>query len=249
MTSEMKNKLTNWEAEPPKDAWDKINASLEKDDEYLLSQKLFQWQQQPAAHIWNNIEQQLSAPARVVPINSRNRNLIRYSTAAAAVILVAILAAVLVTNQTSSDSIAQGTPNSSVEEKQNTATQSNPIAPADSQTSYPLATNKPADNETPSNISSPVAKRKQQGHTAAAGQPVTESSYLDRYIVHTNQSGASVKLSKKLYDLYRCSELWSQEECTRQIKLWQEKAATSSMYASADFAGMLELLKSMQENQ
>jgi hypothetical protein len=76
-----------------------------------------------------------------------------------------------------------------------------------------------------------------------------KDSLVNRYFVHTDQRGAPVRFSSKLYDLFECSDEWTESECAQQIRLWQQKAATSAMYASADFTGVLEILKSMQQGE
>ena len=56
MSSDLKNKMDHWEAKPPESAWNRITASLDADDEYVLAQKFSSFESQPPRHVWEQIE-------------------------------------------------------------------------------------------------------------------------------------------------------------------------------------------------
>ena len=42
MSSDLQNKILQWEAKPPEEAWNKITASLDADDEYNNHHNIYQ---------------------------------------------------------------------------------------------------------------------------------------------------------------------------------------------------------------
>lgn len=253
MSSELRNKLLNWEAPLPENGWNKISALLDSNTEYQLSQKLQQFQKNPPGHIWDKIEQQLSTPevAPVVPFFHKYRQVFKYGVAAAVLIVVGMFIGLLVINK-SDMGVAERKP------ALNTM-QQNPFPPQEKDNELPDATeNGPSlvqkpnpvipgkNNNAAATITRSQDKRKEEKRPERFEVPLT-SLQSNRYVMHTNNSGDAVKLSRKLYSLFQCSELWTDKECKEQIEWLQQKAANPSMVAAADFTGVLELLKNMEE--
>ena len=75
---------------------------------------------------------------------------------------------------------------------------------------------------------------------------IEKTDLLDRYIIFSKTPGEAFRLSKKLFDLFACSD--DDENCKHNIQVMQQKLATSSVMAATDFPGVLDLLQNI-ENQ
>lgn len=260
MSSDLQNKILQWEAKPPEDTWNRIVASLEADEEYMIKQKLSSFESQPPRQVWDHIEAGLEAhqPARLVSFYQKYKRAFQYSGAAAALILAAVLINLFVAKPSvSSDLTNQSSVQSLPYLKEGkTATDSSQTnAGANATSDSQVLTGHHSTAVTTEEISNTI------NHSKASHKPVKNSGYhtlmaewkqakdslVNRYFVHTNNRGEPIRFSSKLYDLFECSDEWTETECAQQIMLWQQKAATSAMYASADFTGVLEMLKEMGE--
>jgi hypothetical protein len=259
MSSDLQNKMEQWEVKPPAEAWDKIAASLDSDEEYVLSQKLSSFESQPPQHAWANIEAALAEdqPVRVVSFYQKHKHVFQYSGAAAALIIAVLLISLMVSRSSGSNELAQQSSVQSVPQIRETPSsadhqniRTSMSAFADSQhTSTSSETVTEAPSHTTANHPEPNSHK--AGKISGSSDAIADwkpamGSLENRYFVHTNNKGEAVRFSSKLYDLFECSEEWTATECAQQIRLWQQKAATSSLYASADFTGVLEMLKGMQ---
>src|SRR5215210_2738108 len=108
MDSQLKNKLTRFEAPPPEGAWEKIVERLDEGQHYAT--RLYNYIQNPPATLWAKIETCLEADSdvvKVVPFTTRFRRPIRY-TAAAAFIAVVLVSATLLLKRTEAGAIQAG---------------------------------------------------------------------------------------------------------------------------------------------
>ncbi len=272
MSSNLQHKLLNYEAEPPADAWDKLAAALQEATP-AYPERLQQYQQPPAPHVWEQIEQQLHAPAiepaTKVIVLKPHRRFAQY--AAAAVVLLIAAGIFYVSNNSSPTQPAQkvtsatvlstiqakarpakvvatpgrqalndtitlaATPPSALEKRKTeklhlkktltliTAKKSEVVMPADHDPAPDLAV---------------VPKEKN----------LINRSETDRYMVVTSEVGNAVRLPKKVYSSYTCSDevvFASHQECKEKISSLQSKMSAS---LATDFAGFLDLLKNLQEN-
>jgi hypothetical protein len=255
MSSDLQNKMEQWEVKPPAEAWNKIAASLDSDEEYVLFQKLSSFESQPPQHAWANIEAALAEdqPVRVVSFYQKHKRAFQYSGVAAALIIAVLLVSLMVSRPSVSNELAQQSSVQSVPQISKTPSsadhqniRTSMSAFADSQNSSETVAQAPS--HTTANHPEPNSRKasKINGNSdAIADWKPANGSLENRYFVHTNNKGEAVRFSSKLYDLFECSEEWTATECAQQIRLWQQKAATSSLYASADFTGVLEMLKGM----
>lgn len=260
MSSDLQNKMLQWGTNPPEDTWNKIVASLGVDEEYMLQQKLSSFESQPPRHVWDHIEAGLEAhqPVRVVSFYQKHKRAFQYSGAAAALILAVVLINLFVSKPSVSSDLTHQSSAQSLPHLQGgqTATDSVHSSAGVNATSDSHALTGPhstsvtsGGNSNPINHSSKASHKpvKNSGyHTLMAEWEQAKDSLVNRYFVHTNNRGEAIRFSSKLYDLFECSDEWTEKECAQQIMLWQQKAATSAMYASADFTGVLELLKGME---
>jgi hypothetical protein len=72
---------------------------------------------------------------------------------------------------------------------------------------------------------------------------IVNSDFLDRYTIFSKTTGEALKISKKLFNLFLCSE--KNEFCKLNIEMVQGQLASPSVLASADFSGVMDLLQSM----
>ena len=66
-----------------------------------------------------------------------------------------------------------------------------------------------------------------------------------------NDKGKVVRLSKKVIPVFNCADNYKSSNnlaCKENIELLQHKMATSLISASADFGGLVDLLKDLKEN-
>lgn len=258
MSNDLRNKMLQWECKPPESTWDKVVTSLDADEEYALSRKLSSFQSQPPAHVWEHIEAGLNKrePGRLLSLYQQHKRVFQYTGAAAVLIFLAVITSLIVTNNSAPNELTQ---QSSVNQhhQQGVATtlsdeheNAHNTDAADSQnlSKTPIPLLPEANDHTTAKISS-GKKTNNRNNTIISNWKQAKDSLVNRYFVHTNQNGESVRFSSKLYGLFECSEEWTESECSQQIKLWQQKAATSAMFASADFTGVIEVLKGMQESQ
>ena len=259
----LKNKIYNWEATPPQNTWAAISDALEKDQEYILSQKLTQYSAKPSLSLWENISEELNESERrpVVPLSSKYKKAFTYSGIAAAVLVIVFLTSVFLNQQTVSKKfVAQDEYN----QQQNII--ENNFAPNDTEKNLSLAyepqLTAQQNNRSNNLYKRPIYSTKPEVEAISTIQPTPANnldvvirqndneidySYLDRYIVYANNSGEAVKLSKKVYNTFACSQYINEELCKQKIAYLQHKAAMSSMTASADFAGVLEIISNFQE--
>jgi hypothetical protein len=260
MSSDLQNKMLRWEAKPSEDAWNRIASSLDADEEYVLSQKLSSFVSQPPRHVWEHIEARLETrkPGHFITFYQKHKVAFQYSGAAAALIFAAVLINLFVSkpsvsNELTQQSKMQNLPHlkdksSAGKEYFGTSTndEADSQAYTDQNSSEFIAGE--TDNTTTSHSSKDTYRHeKGRSNHALSSWKQAKDSLVNRYFVHTNNRGEAVRFSSKLYDLFECSEEWTDRECAQQIRLWQQKAATSAIYASADFTGVLEMLKGMQE--
>ena len=263
MSSDLKNKMSQWETQPPLEAWNKIAASLDADEEYILAKKLNAFESRPPKHNWELIEAELNAhePGRVIPFYQRHKQVLRYASAAAALIFVAVMISLFVTQGTASNELTQQSGLQSIPGTRKSQPPANkevqsPGAPLVKSQDQPDASSSEVVTGSTSNKikkdDSPKVPYRHRKSTAGYNALISEwnqakDSMVNRYFVHTNNRGDAIRFSSKLYDLFECSDEWTETECAQQIRMWQRKVATSSIYASADFTGVIEILKSMQE--
>ena len=78
-----------------------------------------------------------------------------------------------------------------------------------------------------------------------------ERTVPDRYTTIENGKGKVVRLSKKVIPLFNCAgdmASFDNVSCKENIQILQHKMATSSLSTSADFAGLIDMLKDLKEN-
>lgn len=259
--SSLKEKLYNYEANPPSNAWDKIAAALddaENGDKYPgILQKM---EVMPPAGAWDRInaalEQEESAvttgrPTRVIPF-------LRY--AAAALLIGAIAFAVLRWNNSSDTgkSIAAETLSQpKVSEKNNIpADQVTKDIPAIKDTDTDnLVVEAAPDKKLNVHTDKTVRTRRTSVPNNSSSDASTAlytyddhvPSIADRYIMLMTPDGNFIRMSKKWSNMVCCVSGEEQDaDCKDQLKKWQEKLAQSSI-SSGNFMDILSLVNSLDD--
>lgn len=255
MSSDLQKKLLQFEAKPSPKVWSNLETILDADVEFPV--KLYEFKQQPAPRAWQKIASALSEhPATVVPFAIRYRKPIRYTAAAAVLILLAFGATFFMSKKASPETAAittqpVPTQNTSIPARNEIAKQE-PII-----TNAVIADNKyeanknvvltkeclgvipqkniMADNVTPECLIAEVKDRISH----------LDLKTSDRFMVYCcDGKGNPVKLPKKLYDVVNCGE--DDPSCRQNIQCLQEKISSASL--TTDFIGVLQIIRQVQEN-
>ena len=257
MSEQLRKKLFDYHAQPPASAWDKINVILDENSEHQLSNKLLQYEVNPPAVVWDSISASLNEKEKpVVPFKIRYLKPLNYATVAAALIGIVVFASLLVNKKSVSEDVTL-----SPVINQDIAA---PALPAD--TEKQINTFIEGDGNSNShgmvyaNIKKASHKKALPLYAQSSIAPLTEltnqvvqhnypietSTFLDRYIIFSKSSGDAFRLSKKLYHLFNCSD--TDENCKENIEAIQQRMADPALMASADFSGVLDLIKNMNKN-
>lgn len=258
MNSNLQNKLSQFEATPPGKMWDKIAGALDAEESY--PQRLYRFEQQPPIAIWTKIEDSLdkeSVPAKVIPFTTRFKKPIRYITAASFIAAILVVAT-LIMNRSEAVSakadirgaIPMVKPPISQPEKVIVAEANSPqekfIVP-----DPPIITVKTA-NTFPSikkegvvslqNLLTPVAVAGEFIPENAAKNELVDFASSTNYMVYSDANGHVMKLSKKLFSLVHCEQ--GDGSCQDRIHQLQQKLSSDAI--TADFIGLVEMLRQLQ---
>jgi hypothetical protein len=80
---------------------------------------------------------------------------------------------------------------------------------------------------------------------AERNEMISSSVSPDKYMIYSDGDGNVVRLPKKVFSAFACAD--QDIICKQRLQQLREKFASSAM--TADFTGLLEILKSLQENQ
>lgn len=253
MSNQIQHKLMHYEVPPPEGIWDGISQALDEALPGSVAEKLYQFEEKPPEGSWQKIESALNAsPAKVLSFYGRNKRAFRYGGATAAMVILAMLTSLFVSKK----SVSELPRDTSVTKKQEASTT---IAPVQAPSYSSIGTG--AGKILKHIFSSPrrsafVIPSASSMNTVASldkliprlaerkQQDISNDGFSDKYMVLSYGDGAAVRLPKKLYDAYVCPG--NEPACKEKIKKLQEKIATSAL--SADFAGMLDIIDHLKEN-
>ena len=80
---------------------------------------------------------------------------------------------------------------------------------------------------------------------AERNEMVGASTTADKYMIYSDGNGNAIRLPKKIFSAFACPT--DNFDCKQRLQELREKFAASA--TTADFNGLLEILKSLQENQ
>jgi hypothetical protein len=255
MSSQLQHKLLHYEVQPPEGVWNKIAASLEEKISLSLSEKLYQYKQDPSPAVWQNIVAQLntgtSEKTKVVPFYIRYRRPLKYSGAVAIFIFLAVLTSLFISKKTESEVPAEG-----IVRNNNTKKDSAKI-PEDSDENTSIQVKESSKPERTIAKSKVSEGRKEESQTslsfienflprqAEKNEIVRSSINADKYMMYSDEDGNVIRLPKKIFSAFACPA--EDLICKQRLQQLREKFAASA--TTADFTGLLQILKSLQENQ
>ena len=254
MSELLQKKLFDYHAQPSTNVWDKIIVELDSDANKNISEKLSSYELKPPGFVWENISASLNqSQAPVIPIRKKFSKSTKYISAAASILAIVVFVSVFLNKKTAADSVELPVVN-----QNNIGPASPSISPS---TQNELAKN---DDKRPSGLSSlsgdirnkiKTYRSPLKTYTSDSNEgniddrviannfPVQNPEYLDRYMIFSTASGEAFRLSKKLFDLFTCSNI--DENCRENIENIQEKMADPSVAVAADFPGVLAMLQNM----
>ncbi|HEX8314735.1 MAG TPA: hypothetical protein VF609_07080 [Flavisolibacter sp.] len=260
MSSDLQNKLFHFEADPPKEVWNKITGALDADAEETFPQRLFTYEEQPPANTWNNIEASLeeTEPAiKVVPITKFKKPL-RYVAAAASIIGIIFLATTIANKKTGAGAAIGGAETTVTPPAQSSVLpMDKPKLVEDSTANEHTSKQQLADESIaknnlpkkraltfirPQGMFRSFAFSNQSLPQKANKEELLNYSELDSYMVYSDGDGNAMKLPKKLFSLVHCQD--GDYTCKERIKQLQQKMASGA--TTTDFAGIIEILRQLQ---
>lgn len=242
MNSEFKDKLINYEERPPQGIWPAIEAAL--DDNSVpssLSERLFQFEEKPSEKIWTEIEKtigpQQEAELKNLPV--RYHKILRFSVAAAVLVAVAI----------GIRFFTMGKPTDEVAYTVKVSTPQKTPAPAIPDTFQNEQPEKNIKKESKVEVSKTEAPGGSSEISAEERKPVQNIS--PRYLTVADEKGKVVRLSKKVLPVFDCAGKTASaiNRCKENIQLLQQKMASSLVSPSGDFAGLMDMIKTLEEKQ
>jgi len=255
MDNPIQNKLLQYEIQPPEGAWSKIAESLDESISTTLSQKLYQYEEPPLNDVWHKIAVQIedtgNEKAKVVPFFVRYRRPLKYSGAVAIFIFFAVITSLLVSKKTESEIPAQGITNDVKAKKDTSVISGN------------LENNTAVQPMEKHNAERPIANSKSASIKIEDTQPsMSYDEYLfpreaqrneifngsvssDKYMIYSDGDGNAIRLPKKIYSAFACQT--NDFICKQRLQKLRQKFAASAV--TTDFTGILQILKSLQENQ
>src|SRR5215213_1004979 len=255
MDTPIQNKLLHYEIQPPEGAWDKIAASLDESISLPFSQKLYEYEEQPLSGVWQNIVAQLEGSegekAKVVPFYVRYRRPLKYSGAVAIFIFFAVITSLLVSKKTESELPAQGLTNGAKSKKDTSIMPENPennivFQPTNKTDAEAAITKskvraiKTDDSQRSLSFDEDFLPREAQRN-----EIFSTSLSPDKYMIYSDGDGNAIRLPKKIYSAFACST--DDLICKQRLQKLRQKFAASAV--TTDFTGILQILKSLQENQ
>lgn len=256
MSSQIQHKLFNYEVPPPQGVWNKIAESLDENISLTLSEKLYQYEEEPSTTVWQNISSQLDdsskQEAKVVPFFVRYRKPLKYSAAVAIFAFAALLTSLFISKKSESELPAQNIAGS-ISTKKDTSK-----SPIESKVENSLAKLSEGNKTEHSVAQSKVSRNKQDNYEnssssfesflpqqAERNEVVSSSVLNDKYMMYSDDDGNVVRLPKKIFSAFACPA--DDIICKQKLQQLKQKFAASAM--TADFNGLLQILKSLQENQ
>lgn len=246
MSSQLQDKLLNFETPPPAGLWEKIAASLEDEDETDYAKRLFRYEEAPAPAAWQRVVAALDAKkdGTVVPFFTRYKTPLRY-IAAASVVAVLLVALRLSRPDATPPSLATA-PRTEARQR---AGQADPAPPQKSSTRTEVANvtrTQPAKSLMgfirPSKSWQPASVRGRFIPQKASAATLVDFSVLENFMVFSDGQGTVMKLPKKLFHLVCCPD--GDDSCRERLLELRQKLA--ARVVGPDFTGMLDQLRQLQ---
>ncbi len=222
MSNPIEHKLFHYEVEPPAKNWDAISHAL---DEQMISypDRLYHFEQVPSAEIWTAIQPELDAITTIQPATVipfyKRNSQVLKYMAAASILVIIAIAIALLMNKDAVPNEVAMQP--TIQEPKNNVVAADPKGPQ-------------------------LTDKKQ----ALPSSP--RAQFAGRYVTMADDEGKSVRLSKKAYNVFNCAEntaAINYERCKENIEAMQHKMSASLLSPSGDFAGLIDMIRTLEENK
>lgn len=229
--------------------WDAISDALDEQST-PAAEKLRSFEATPPSGVWQQIESGLDgnadAPSRTLPLYQRFPAALRYGSAAAVLLLVALTIFLLVDNSDRSSSVAR---QSAAPQQSGTASRSanREVTVRPTEDREQQERQRQAGSQEDRSGSGTASVEEEDVPVAKAPQRASNS----RYLTVATEEGQPVRLSKKVYPVFDCAEHSSTLErfqCQENIEALQ-KMASSLASPSGDFASLIDMIKTLEENR
>jgi hypothetical protein len=239
MSNELSHKLHSYQAIPPVEIWEEIASALDHRTSSLVD-KLYNYTQLPGESLWKDIEQELEGntvigTGIVLPFYKRYRQPIKYSAAAAILVLLATAITLFLSKGNGINEVAvQHVPVGTTAHPIESTDQKNALLPKNFQSEGGLKGGAGADRDSRS------LSEKEQGKQKGS-----------RYVTMADEDGNKIRLSKKALTVFDCAgntTSLNYKRCKENILLMQKKMSASLLSPSGDFGGLIEMIKSLEEN-
>lgn len=238
MSSQLQHKLQQFEATPPKNAWSAIEERLNNANPEL-QERLYNYETTPPAGAWNAITATLDNATSIenAPVSITNSKWFRYAVAAVILGIVALSILTYAVNKPETTIAKQPVL------KQESYTQQPASTPETSNTS--TVDNRPAETITP-------IKEESISVSTASTTKNQSATVTKHYKVVAKEDGQIVRLSQKAYAVFDCAVKGAAQKsvnCKENIQTMQAKMASSMASPTTDFAGLIDMIKSLEENE
>ena len=235
MSSQQPHKLLQFEANPPAEMWAAIEAELDQHTTLPTLEKLVTFEATPPAQVWEQIERSIvTTPATEKIVSFKRYGWVRY--AAAAVILMAVAFTVITFGLQKEDKKLATQHNSD----------NNTTGPSDNTA---VITNKGNEDQGMTQRKSPLSNTQSTRETQDTKTKTTTPS--KRYMTVAMDNGETVRLSKKVLPVFECADNATaniRKRCKENIENLQQKMASSLASPTTDFAGLIDMIKTLEEN-
>lgn len=248
MSSQLQHRLLHFEVEPPAHLWEAVSEALD-DQSTPVAEKLRSFEAPPPTQLWQQIEAGLEneaeVPSQAIPFYRRYAKTLRYSSAAAVLLLVAGAIYLLANNSGESNKVAQQSATTPESRKLSTPVKREVTLLPTEEAEDPAPRSSATDQKENDNSLSPSPD--EESSTAK----VTQRPSSSRYLTVASEDGQPVRLSKKVVPVFDCAEHSSalqRFQCKENIEALQ-KMASSLASPSSDFASLIDMIKTLEENR
>jgi len=181
----------------------------------------------------------------------RYRRPLKYSGAVAIFIFFAVITSLLVSKKTESEIPAQGITNDVQTKKDSSLTTGNlenniAVEPLEKRNAErTIANSKPGNIRTEDTQPSMSYDEYLFPREAQRNEIFSGSISNDKYMIYSDGDGNAIRLPKKIYSAFACQT--NDFICKQRLQKLRQKFAASAV--TTDFTGILQILKSLQENQ
>ena len=250
MSNQLQNKLMHYEVQPPEGVWNAIATSLNEEFSPALTERLYNFEAIPSPTVWNNIDVELYrrpvVKGKVIPFYIKYRRPLKYSGAVAIFSFLAVLTSLLISKKTESELPAQNVASQTTGKTSKPASTKEEATIGVQDTERTIAkVNKPKSKETGRNKMAAVFEDNFLPQYAQKSETTSSNLPADKYMIYSDGDGNAIRLPKKIFSAFACPT--DDFICKERLQQLREKFAASAM--TADFNGLLQILKSLQENQ